>query len=144
MTKTAISLAAALGFMTACVVAAAPASAGSLGIAKPAATLDQPADLRLVDHGSWKKKKYFKHKKHYGGNHYYGGNDDHYYKRHKKRKKYRRAYRDGYDNGYYDGRRGDHYYRRGYAHRPHFRGRGHHRDRSGSGYIKTPGFYFRF
>lgn len=141
MTKIRISFAAALGFLAAGLVAAAPASAGSLNVAKPTVTADRHADLHHVDRGSWKKKKYFKSKKHRRGSHYYGGNhyDDYY--RYGKKKKHRRAYRKGYDQGYYEGRRSGYYD----GHRPRYRSRGrHHRHRFGSGFIKTPGFYFRF
>jgi hypothetical protein len=160
MTKRPISFAAALGFLAVGLVAAVPATAGSLSTAKPTVTADRHADLYLVDRGSWKKKHYFKNKKryfknkkhyfepreHYRGDHYYGEHDDRYYKHRKRKKKFRNAYRHGYDRGYHEGRR-DSYYDRDYYYgkRPHYRKRGHHhRDRYGNGYIKAPGFYFRF
>ncbi len=152
MTKVRMTFAAALGFMVAGLVAATPVSAGSLNIAKPVVTVDQHVDLLLVDRGSWHQKKRFSSKKHYRGNHF--DRHDSHFKGHKK--KYKRAYRSGYRDGYYDGRYADDYYDRGYygrgyghhdGYRPRFRSRGHYDGRGhrfGSGYIKTPGFYFRF
>lgn len=150
MTKFRTSFVAAIGFLTAGLVGAAPASAGPLNVAKPVITVAQPADLHQVDRGGWRKKKYFKSKKHFrGGDHYRGGyfhDDDYRFKRHKK-KKYKRGYRHGYEDGYDRGRRDNgRYYDRGHgrygSYRPRHRGRRHHHH--GSGFIRTPGFYFRF
>lgn len=145
MTKSRLSIAAALGFLAAGLVAIVPASAGSLNVVKPAVKVGQSADLHLVDQGSWHKKKHFK--KHYRGDQL-RGHGDRYYRGHKK-KKFKRAYRNGYDDGYYDGSRDGGYYKRGYSryddHNPRYRRHHHNRGhRYGSGYIRTPGFYFRF
>ena len=155
MTKSGLSFIGALMlFVAGLLVVPAPSSANTFGSAKSPILSAQQGDLHLTDGGSWKKKKSFKRKKHYRGDRYYGAFDNHKYRGHKK-KKYRRAYRygynNGYDDGYYDGRRDRRYYGGGYYSRHYgfgnrFRGRGysHRGHRYGSGYIRTPGFYFRF
>ena len=140
---------AAIGFLAAGLLAAVPASAGSLKVAKPAVTIERAADLHLVDRGSWhKKRKFKKHFRDYDD--YYRGHD---FKRHKK-KRLKRAYRRGFDEGYYEGRYGRGYRDYGrYYEGPRYRryGKRHHHHRGyrggyrfGNGYIKTPGIYFRF
>jgi hypothetical protein len=140
MTKSNLSFAAALGFMAAGLMAAAPASAGPLNVLKPVVEPSQAGDLHLAD-GDWHDRSRFKHFR----SDRFGGHDDHYFKSYKK-KKYKRAFRNGYDEGYYDGRRDGGYYKRGYSRFDDHRGYRHrHGQRYGSGgYVRTPGFYFRF
>lgn len=152
MTKTRAFFITAIGVVTAGLVAAAPAAAGSLTVAKPAVVADQTPHLQLATdrrgwvegRTRWKHDEYDRrgsdrrgHDRDYGR--YYDDDDRRHFKR-KKRKFFKRGFRRGYDEGYDQGRYDSRFERR-------HRRRHHHHDNYGfrGGFsFGGPGFRFRY